>query len=55
MPGSTPVSPIPARPRCSIKGRMEAQRSVQGVRYIDGDASVESSYFMQPALVEPYR
>jgi hypothetical protein len=38
-----------------VKGRMEAQRSVQGVRYVDGDASVESSYFMQPALVEPYR
>jgi hypothetical protein len=38
-----------------VKGRMEAQRSVQGVRYVDGDASVESSYFMQPTLVEPYR
>ena len=37
-----------------VKGRMEAQRSVQGVRYVDGDASVETSYFMQPALVEPY-
>jgi hypothetical protein len=34
---------------------MEAQRSVQEVSYVDGDASVESSYFMQPALVEPYR
>jgi hypothetical protein len=38
-----------------VKGRMEAQRSVQEVSYVDGDASVESSYFMQPALVEPYR
>jgi hypothetical protein len=37
-----------------VKGRIEAQRSVQGVRYVDGDASVESSYFMQPALVGPY-
>ena len=38
-----------------VKGRIEVQRSVQGVRYVDGDASVETSYFMQPALVEPYR
>jgi hypothetical protein len=38
-----------------VEGRIEAQRSVQGVRYVDGDASVETSYFMQPALVEPYR
>jgi hypothetical protein len=38
-----------------VNGRIEAQRSVQGVRYVDGDASVESSYFMQPTLVEPYR
>jgi hypothetical protein len=38
-----------------VKGRMEAQRSVQGVSYVDGDASVETSYFMQPDLVEPYR
>jgi len=38
-----------------VKGRIEVQRSVQGVRYVDGDASVETSYFMQPALVKPYR
>ena len=38
-----------------VEGRIEAQRSLQEVRYADGDASVESSYFMQPALVEPYR
>jgi hypothetical protein len=38
-----------------VKGRMEAQRAVQGARCVDGDASVETSYFMQPALVEPYR
>jgi hypothetical protein len=38
-----------------VNGRIEAQRSVQGVRYVDGDVSVESSYFMQPTLVEPYR
>ncbi len=38
-----------------VKGRIEVQRSVQGVRYVDGDASVETSYFRQPGLVEPYR
>jgi hypothetical protein len=38
-----------------VEGRIEAQHSVRGVRYVDGDASVESSYSMQPALVEPYR
>lgn len=38
-----------------VNGRIEAQRSVQGVSYVDGDASVETTYFMQPALVELYR
>jgi hypothetical protein len=38
-----------------VKGRIEAQGSVQGVRSVDGDASVETSYFMQPVSVEPYR
>jgi hypothetical protein len=38
-----------------VKGRIEAQRAVQGVRYVDGDSAVETSYFIQPTLVEPYR
>ncbi len=38
-----------------VSGQIAAQSSVQAVRYVDGDARVETSYFMQPALVEPYR
>ncbi len=38
-----------------VSDRIAAQSSVQAVRYVDGDASVETSYFMGPVLVEPYR
>jgi hypothetical protein len=38
-----------------IGGQLAAENSVQAVRYVDGERSVETSYFMQPVLVEPYR
>jgi hypothetical protein len=38
-----------------ISGPIAAQSSVRAVRYVDGESRVEVSYFMQPALVEPYR
>ena len=37
-----------------VTGVMEADRSVQDVRYSDGRARVEVSYLMRPARIEPY-
>ncbi|NJN05519.1 MAG: DUF3299 domain-containing protein [Rhodobacteraceae bacterium] len=37
-----------------ITGVMEAEESLQDVRYSDGQASVEISYKMRPTKVEPY-
>ena len=37
-----------------IQGHLGQQQSVQSVRYVDGSARIEVSYFMQPIRIEPY-
>jgi hypothetical protein len=38
-----------------IQGQLAKQQTVKTVRYVDGSAKIEVSYFMEPIRVDPYR